>query len=196
MTYLVLLPLVPLVLALVLATNRLIKAERGKQEALLLAEDTINAAIRVGFRIVKTGDGSYVFKFKPFLPKRREDEMPTDEASHLFWDCFQWGGTAYAECVCDRVHFVTSEGSLYEWGDGELERLMQLAIDKPDKYIANNLDDSLALCDLGRGTIVWGCPCREAAKHENWINMFQTQILNAKESLLAQTTDTPRTGLV
>jgi hypothetical protein len=99
------------------------------------------------------------------------------EASETFWRAFCHSGSCYQTCICKRVHFARSSAAGWDWGEGELEKLNANALKKPDLYFPDDQNDSISWMDLGRGPVVWGCPCHGAAPYENFIWQFKDEIL-------------------
>lgn len=96
------------------------------------------------------------------------------EASVEFWDAFTFAGTPVATCNCGRTHFCSKSGDIEE---AELANLIASAAASPKAFHSNDTDDSLALMDIGGGILVWGCPCKSAARYEAFLLRHQDQIL-------------------
>lgn len=68
-------------------------------------------------------------------------------------------------CECGITYF--DEVNIWDWDEGELERLQQKAKDHPDKYIGCNC--SLGTLRIGGVDIVYGCSCKLARQYEDFI---------------------------
>lgn len=114
--------------------------------------------------------------------ERREETVDareiivSDAASSDFWDSFTCAGSLVVDCVCGRTHFSTRPDA-GTWEDGELEKLLQSAIDKPDRYIPTD-DDSVSVGVMDGCPICYGCPCKTAAKYERFILSNESAILD------------------
>jgi hypothetical protein len=104
----------------------------------------------------------------------REKKKAKGNASEDWWRCFCDCGSIVSTCACGRVLFANSEDA-GDWEDGELEGLRQKWEEKPDAVIGMNDSDTVSVSRLG---LIWGCPCGESIKHENYLIDNQTSILN------------------
>ena len=109
-----------------------------------------------------------------------------EEASDLFWDAFQFGGTLCCTCRCGRTHFCSN--TTLDFEDGELLELLRKANVDP-RYIENTIDDSVAVIDGPNGLIVWGCPCHSAKPFEVFLVDYQSCILAYFRKRLAMKND-------
>ncbi len=69
------------------------------------------------------------------------------------------------ECECGRVHFDTY--NRYDWEEGELARLEELAAAEPAKYIAH--DHSIGVMEMAGLSVVMGCPCKKLVPYERFL---------------------------
>ena len=89
--------------------------------------------------------------------------------SEEFTSAFMGGGSFISqECMCGRVHFCSPENSQGDFEDGEYERLKELSIKEPKKYIESNYG-CIDYFDMGNNVIVWGCECGNDIWYENTI---------------------------
>lgn len=97
---------------------------------------------------------------KPLLP------TGTIQVSTLFMDAFDsHSGSCRSSCECGRVHFDAAQQ--YDWEDGELEGLLKMAEQQPDRYIVHE-------CGIGSYIVagrhfVYGCQCQGGAAYEQFI---------------------------
>jgi len=93
----------------------------------------------------------------------------------------------------------------WTWEGREYERLYEKSMSAPDKYIAQN--GSIGHIEVGGYTVVMGCSCDIAAKHEQFIVAYARKIatyLNARakriqaeaERVCAKETVTAHAGAV
>lgn len=110
------------------------------------------------------------------LPIPKSVPKPTEEASSDFWSSFEFGGTLVATCRCGRTHFCSNTALDFE--DGELDDLLKSASEKPEKFIEDGKNDSVAVMDGPNGLIVWGCHCHGAMPFEQFLIDYRYQILS------------------
>lgn len=97
--------------------------------------------------------------------------------SDEFRNSFSGGGSMVSqECMCGRVHFCNPENSHGDYNEGEYERLKQLSVEQPKKYIETEWD-CISYFDFGNTTIVWGCPCR----NDVWV---ETTLWGSRNSIM------------
>jgi len=100
------------------------------------------------------------------------------EVSDEFRNAFMSGGAFISqECMCGRVHFCSPENSQGDFEDGEYERLKELSIKEPKKYIESN-EECISYFDMGMNVIVWGCECHNDIWYENTIWSDRHQIMS------------------
>lgn len=72
------------------------------------------------------------------------------------------------DCQCGRIHFVSAAGH-GDYSDGELERLLKLAEEQPDKYVNETTYDYIDAAFIDGKQIVPDCPCGQYKKYCDWI---------------------------
>lgn len=87
--------------------------------------------------------------------------------SDLFADLVCDAGTPSTYCnLCGRYHFATGPQSCED--ERELERLLRLADEKPNAYVASEYD-SISCGQIAGMTAVYDCPCNGLRKYEDFI---------------------------
>lgn len=106
--------------------------------------------------------------------------------SKLFIDVFNdRSGGVLRTCACGITWFDEASPECFE--SGELERLQELAKEKPDKY--KTTDYSIGLLEIGGQQIVIDCVCDKAEKYEKFIVLNAEKIaeyLRGRSKLLIQ----------
>jgi hypothetical protein len=96
------------------------------------------------------------------------------QCSNLFLKIFDsHTGGCVRECSCGITHFDISD-NVWDWEDGELERLKEKASLFPESYI--EVDGSVSTMSVGGEEIVEGCKCKKASKYESFIRDNAVQI--------------------
>jgi hypothetical protein len=86
-----------------------------------------------------------------------------NEIESLFAKHFVQSATLCSlECHCGRVHFVSARGH-GDYAPEELERLKELAVAKPERYIEESDFDSIDYVQIQGHQIVMHCDCGRAA---------------------------------
>ena len=84
--------------------------------------------------------------------------------SQRFRDAFAGGGGCSMECRCGRTHF--GERGHWDWNEGEYERLVKLAEEKPNEFVYHPGDDGVMASRMG---FVWDCECKGNEHLEDFI---------------------------
>jgi len=95
--------------------------------------------------------------------------------SEEFNDSFFSGGSFVSqECMCGRIHFCNPEISNGEYEDGEYDRLKELQLENPKKYLENE-SGLISHIEMGNNIVVLDCPCENDIWYENliWSGRFQ-----------------------
>jgi len=91
------------------------------------------------------------------------------EPSEDFWDAITHAGSLVIDCeFCGRTHFAGLNGRGY-YDDGEFEDLEHKAERSPDQYIGHYDCDSISFGTLNGKQAVYGCPCNEVRRYEDFI---------------------------
>lgn len=97
-----------------------------------------------------------------------------ESASPLFSDVFSLGiSGCRGTCHCGREFFDNYNTGI-TWEDGELDRLHQLAREKPDRYFP--CEGSVSFIEIDGLQFVWGCKCGGAARYERFLIKNGTRI--------------------
>lgn len=119
----------------------------------------------------------------------------SDKVSEEFDDAFSdRSGGNRGTCACGREHFDTY--NQWGWEDGELEHLIQLSKEKPDKYIGH--EGAIGGHVVDGVSFIWGCPCQGALKYEKFIIRHAEQIayyLNKRAERLRHEADNTKVGV-
>ena len=134
------------------------------------------------------------FKFRLTINRRRPatratsqpQAQPEEHASPIFWDAFSDGSSIVATCQCGRTHFPTRTDFDYE--NGELEALLNLADKQPDLYIADNNNGAIGIIECFGPLLVWKCPCKMDARYEALFQRCEIRILDYYRRRLAADT--------
>lgn len=92
--------------------------------------------------------------------------MNNKQCSELFSNVFDSScGGCIRTCECGITYF---DGyNIYDWEEGELEKLQQKAKEDPELYVERGC--SIGTLEIGGSQIVYGCSCDLARKYENFI---------------------------
>lgn len=86
------------------------------------------------------------------------------------------GGQLVAHCSCGRVHFATAD-RFGGYEPGELEALRAKAKENPKKYLEDGQQDSIGTYSIDGVNVVWGCPCRQFERMEEFLVAGQRWIV-------------------
>ena len=94
-----------------------------------------------------------------------------------FSAAFSHGGSCcQVTCeACGRTYFVTSPGH-GDYSKGELERLLELAKEKPDLYIEVQDYSHVSTAILNRKSVVVGCLCDPTSELSDWIEYYAHEL--------------------
>lgn len=96
------------------------------------------------------------------------------QCSEEFSEAFSaHSGSCRHACRCGIVWFDNYNEGI-SWNEGELERLLKLAEDEPDKYRA--ADGAVSWMEIDGKTIVWGCSCTIAQNYERFLILHGPRI--------------------
>ena len=115
--------------------------------------------------------------------------MNNGQCSELFSDSFDSRcAGCIRTCECGITYF--DEYNVWDWEEGELEKLQQKAKDDPEHYIGHNY--SIGTIEIDGIEIVYGCTCNLARKYEDFILEHAGQIaeyLNKRAVMLREKAD-------
>ena len=76
--------------------------------------------------------------------------------------------------MCGRVYFCSPENSQGDFEEGEYEKLKELSLKEPKKYIESDYD-AISYFEIGNNVVVWGCECGSDIWYETtiWNNRHQ-----------------------
>lgn len=90
------------------------------------------------------------------------------------------------ECQCGRVFFDVYNDD-WDWEEGELEKLEDLAKKEPDKYIS--VAHSVGYMRIDGKNFVYDCPCNQIVKYEQFLLNHEediAQFLNLRAAKLRE----------
>ena len=109
------------------------------------------------------------------MAKKDKQQKKLPAPSEEFEIAFRGSGSSVINCeFCDRVHFI-SDPAGYDWERGEHARLMKLAKQNPDRYVAHQ-EDSVSWGYLDGKQYVHGCQCNSASRYEIFLVRNRHQI--------------------
>lgn len=94
--------------------------------------------------------------------------MKREQVSIEFDSAFNWGGSVRATCQgCNRTFFNSHDVGCFDSKE-ELNYLVQLSQEKPDKYI-DTCGETVGLLEVNGITFVYQCDCGKARQYEDFI---------------------------